>query len=144
MRRIRQWGLAPVHSTVLQVPRALVVAVLAAVLDFGLLVLLVERARWSAAHAAVLSYAPGCVLTYLLCLWWVFPATSGQPNMGFAVFTLLSLGGLVLTWLTMTVVHDGAQVNYAAAKVLALGVSFVWNFSSRKWLVFRPAMNAIS
>jgi putative flippase GtrA len=139
LRAIRQWGLAPVHSTMLQVPRALAVSVLAAIVDVALLVLLVERARWSAAHAAVLSYAPGCVLTYLLCLWWVFPAAPRQVNAGFAVFTLLSLGGLGITWLTMTVVHEGAHVNYAATKVLALALSFAWNFMSRKWLVFQPA-----
>src|SRR5262245_41449550 len=72
LRRIRQWTLAPVHSTFLQVPRALVVSGAAAALDFGLLILLVEQAHLPVVAAAVLSYLVGGVLQYVLCSRWVF------------------------------------------------------------------------
>ena len=47
-----QWLAAATDKTVIQVPRALIASVLAAALDFGVLVLLVERLSWSAQPAA--------------------------------------------------------------------------------------------
>src|SRR3954452_2254962 len=62
------------EKLVLQVPRALIASGLAAVLDFGILILLVERAGWSAQAAVVAGYLVGGVLQYVLCALWVFPA----------------------------------------------------------------------
>jgi putative flippase GtrA len=59
--------------------------------------------------------------------------------LGFLGFTLLSLGGLIITWLTMYGLGEVVRVNYALAKVAALGLAFCWNFFSRKYLLFRPA-----
>src|SRR4051812_47204698 len=62
------------ESLVLQVPRALIASCLAAALDFGILILLVERAGWNAQAAVVAGYLVGGVLQYVLCALWVFPA----------------------------------------------------------------------
>jgi putative flippase GtrA len=127
------------ENVILQVPRALVVSVLAAALDFGLLVLLVEGAGWSPQAAAVVSYLVGGVLQYVLCAVWVFPAAPQNVATGFAAFTFLSLVGLAITWATIAGLHDLAHVNYAVAKVVALGLAFTWNFLSRKYFLFKPA-----
>jgi putative flippase GtrA len=128
------------ENVVLQVPRALVASALAAALDFGVLVLLVERGGWNAALAAVVGYLLGGVVQYVLCAWWVFPAQPQSVSMGFAAFTVLSLVGLVITWATMAGLHDLGHVNYAVSKVVALGLAFAWNFLSRKYLLFKPAV----
>jgi len=128
----------PVHSTLLQVPRALAASILAAAQDFTLLVLLVERAQFSPAAAAVVSYLAGGVLQYVLCVKWVFPAVPGNLASGFVTFVVLSLVGLAITWLTMVVLCDLNHVNYVFAKTISLGFSFAWNFLSRKYLLFRP------
>jgi putative flippase GtrA len=130
----------PVESTLLQVPRALVASGLAAALDMGLLVLLVEQVGWQPLAAATLSYLIGGVLQYVLCAVWVFPAAPQSAALGFTAFTVLSLVGLGITWATIAVVHDLAHVNYALAKIVALGLAFTWNFLSRKYLVFRLAV----
>jgi putative flippase GtrA len=130
----------PVENTLLQVPRALVASVLAAALDMGVLVLLVEGAGWQPLLAATVSYLLGGVLQYVLCAIWVFPAAPQSTAVGFTAFTVLSLVGLGITWITIALVHDAAHVNYALAKVAALGLAFVWNFLSRKYLIFRLAV----
>jgi putative flippase GtrA len=132
------WLVEPVEQTLLQVPRALVASGLAALLDLALLVVLVETAGWYPLAAATLSYLAGGVLQYYLCAVWVFPAAPEKVTTGFAAFTLLSLVGLGITWVVMALLHDGLHVNYAAAKVAALGLAFGWNFLSRKLLLFRP------
>jgi putative flippase GtrA len=135
-RQLVQWATAPTDDVALQVPRALVVSVLAAALDFGMLVLLVERFEWSPVLAAVVSYLLGGVLQYVLCAWWVFPAAPRSVTVGIVAFTLLSLVGLGITWATIAVLYEQLQVNYVLAKFFALGLAFAWNFLSRKYLLF--------
>lgn len=139
-QRLFQSFLAPVHSTMLQVPRALVASVLALMVDFGILTLLVEFASWKAVPAAVISYLLGGVVQYVLCLYWVFPYVPNSKTNGFVVFTALSLVGLGITWVVMESLHARLGLNYAFTKTLAVGLAFTWNFLSRKYLLFRPAV----
>jgi putative flippase GtrA len=140
MSTLRRCLTGPVDSTLLQVPRALAASVLAAAVDMGLLVALVEGASWHPLPAATLSYLVGAALQYLLCAVWVFPGAPQSVATGLVAFALLSLVGLGLTGMTITVVHELARVNYALAKVLALGLAFTWNFLSRKYLIFKLAV----
>jgi putative flippase GtrA len=136
MRSLSRWFLAPVESTLLQVPRALVASVFAALVDMSVLVILVEFFGLHKAPAAMIAYLPGTVLQYFLCRYWVFPATN-DPNGGFAVFTLFAFVGLGITWAVMATLSDMAGLPYIFAKMVALGLAFSWNFLSRKWLLFR-------
>jgi putative flippase GtrA len=129
----------PVDSTLLQVPRALAASCMAAAVDFTVLITLVEKLHWHPVPAAVVGYLAGGVLQYILCAAWVFPAAPGNNATGFVTFTLLSLVGLGITWLTMAILHDLGHVNYVVAKVMSLGFSFAWNFLSRKYLLFKPS-----
>lgn len=138
-QQMRRWLVEPGESTLVQVPRALVVSVLAALVDVLGLFLLVEAFAWQPAAAAVVSYLAGGVLQYVLCSWWVFPNAPGNVAVGFMTFTLLSLVGLGLTWAAMTTLHDSFRLHYGLAKFVALGLAFSWNFTSRKFLIFRPA-----
>ncbi len=140
MRKLKHLLTAPVESTLLQMPRALVASCLAAAVDVGLLVLFVERFGWHPAAAATLGYLAGVVLQYLLCLVWVFPTTADN-NAGFAAFTLFSLVGLGITWGVLTTMGDVGGSPYPA-KGVALGIAFSWNFLSRKWLLFRANRTA--
>src|SRR5262249_34510696 len=123
----------------LQIPRALVASALAAVLDFGLLVCLVELLGWGPIPAAVVSYLAGGVLQYFLCAVWVFPSAPPNAATGFVAFTVLSLVGLGITWAVLGLLHEFGHIPYPLAKCVALGLAFTWNFSSRKLLLFKPS-----
>ncbi len=127
----------PADSALLQLPRALIASLLAMAVDVGLLMLLVESGAAPAGLAIVLGYLAGCVVQYVLCTHWVFPATTESPAHGFAVFTLLATVGLAVTWLAMQALNHQIGVPYLAAKVVALGLAFAWNFLSRRHLLFR-------
>jgi putative flippase GtrA len=133
---IRERVFGPVEYVVFQIPRALVVSVLAAAVDFSLLVLLVESVGFDAMIAAVVAYLAGGIVQYILCSLWVFPGAPSTSPLGFLTFTLLSLGGLLIT---ETVIGAGQAVGfvpYPVAKVIALGLAFCWNFCSRKYILF--------
>jgi putative flippase GtrA len=136
MQSLKRWLVAPVESTLLQVPRALVASGLAAFVDMSVLVLLVQRFHLHPAAAAVLAYLPGTVLQYILCRCWVFPGT-GEAGNSFATFTLFALVGLGITWAAMETLNGFCGVPYIGAKCVALGAAFAWNFLSRKWILFR-------
>jgi putative flippase GtrA len=136
MRSLKRWLVAPVESTLLQVPRALVASGLAAVVDMSVLVLLVQFCRMHPAPAAVLAYLPGTVLQYVLCRYWVFPGT-GEAGNSFGTFLLFALVGLGITWGIVEALSGYLGVPYIASKIVALGVAFTWNFLSRKWILFR-------
>jgi putative flippase GtrA len=127
---------SPTEKLLLQVPRALMASVLAASVDFGVLIGLTEGAGWNPVLAAVVSYLIGGVVQYVLCACWVFPSAPQSVTVGFAAFTFLSLVGLAITYATMRVLC-GWQINYALAKIVALGLAFGWNFLSRKFWLFR-------
>ena len=138
VRNLKYWLFQPVDRVVLQVPRALLASVLSALLDCATMVFLVEVCSWQPLSSAIFSYLLGGVLQYVLCSVWVFPNSPSNKAASFLTFTVLSLGGLGITWGVMAV---GARllVPYGLAKVLALGLAFVWNFTSRKVLLFRKS-----
>ncbi len=135
-QQLKRWLTDPVENVFLQVPRALVASVLAALLDCGILFFLVEIGGWDRIPAAVIGYLAGGVVQYVLCSYWVFPGAPQSAATGFLAFTVLSLFGLVITWLTMAML---AGVHLSLAKVVALGLAFGWNFLSRKYLLFRAS-----
>ncbi len=137
VRQLRQWVTAPVESTLLQVPRALVVSVLALVLNVGLYELFIRQLAVPVVPAAIVGYLAGGIVQYVLCSLWVFPASPSNIAVGFVAFTVLSLVGLGITCAVVYVVHDLVHVNEFLAKIAAVGVAFTWNFLSRKFLLFR-------
>jgi putative flippase GtrA len=143
VRQVQKWIASPVESTLLQVPRALVVSVLALVVDVGLYELLIKQAGLYAVPAAIVGYLAGGILQYVLCTLWVFPAGPSNHATGFVAFTLLSLVGLGLTCVVVYVLHDLGQLNELVAKIAAVGLAFSWNFLSRKFLLFKSAVQSI-
>jgi putative flippase GtrA len=143
---LRKWLTDPGDSLCVQLPRALLVSVAAAIIDCAVLFCLVNVSGSQRVAAAVIGYLAGSVFQYVLCSYWVFPDASAahtaqaqgrqSATSGFVAFTVLSLFGLAVTWMTMAVL---ARAPLGVAKVVALGLAFGWNFLSRKYLLFRPA-----
>lgn len=141
MSKLKHWLFLPVDHVLLQVPRALVASVLAALLHGGYMVLLVEVCGWNPVAASILGYLVGGLLQYILCSIWVFPNAPKNKTIGFLAFTLLSLGGLLITW---GVMEAGVRLSvpYGISWFGALGLTFVWNFTSRKFLLFEKKTSA--
>src|SRR5579862_5703864 len=95
-QQLKRWFTEPVESLFLQVPRALVASILAALLDCALLFFLVEIIGWNRIPAAVVGYLAGGVVQYILCSYWVFPGAPQSAATGFIAFTVLSLFGLAI------------------------------------------------
>jgi putative flippase GtrA len=138
LRKLKALLTDPVESIFLQVPRALVVSVLALGLDFGIYAGCLQVGL-PALVAAIIGYLAGGVLQYLLCSLWVFSTSLKNDALGFVAFLVLSLVGLGITELVILIAHTWLGLDPYLAKVGAVGLAFAWNFLSRKYLLFRAA-----
>lgn len=120
-----------------QLFRYAVVGGVAFVADLGVLVALTELAGLHYLASAVVGFGAGVVVNYLLSVVWVFQQHTMRSRWAeFAVFLVLGIAGLGLNELSLFVLSGVLGVHYALAKVGATGVTFVWNFASRKLLLF--------
>ena len=132
--------IAPAHRGIFQFPRALFISAIAAALDFGVLILLHKYYGWNKYYASTVSFLLGGVLQYIACSIWVFPSAPKNVTVGFTTFTLLSLVALGITNSTIWIFQQW-QLDVVFAKIVALGLSFFWNFFSRKYLIFHGMLD---
>jgi len=132
--------LSPTRRIVIQVPRALVVAVVAAAVDVGVLAALVEGLGLAPWLAACVGYFTGGLVQYAASETWVFGGHTDRrwgTLSRFLSFQLLSVGGLVVTWGVMAVGNEWLGIHYLVAKGAALCLAFFYNYLSRRWWVYR-------
>lgn len=136
--------LGKAETTRQQLLRYTVVGGLAFVVDFGSLFLLTEYAGLHYLLAAALAFMLGLTTNYLLSITWVFNERSlRSPAAEFLVFALLGVVGLGLNELLLFTLTGLFGLHYLGSKVIATGVTFAWNFLSRKFTLFtRPTPTA--
>jgi putative flippase GtrA len=105
------------------------------VVDFGLFSLCVG-AGFHYLIAVTLGFCAGLVTNYLLCVLWVWRGTQARSLRDVAVFTLVGLGGLALTWLGMWICVDLLHWPARPSKILLAAAVLVWNFGLRRLFVF--------
>ncbi|GEM_PF-1605872 len=138
--RLRHLVLSPTRRIALQVPRALVVAAVAAAVDVGVLAAVVEGLGVAPWLAACVGYFAGGLVQYAASETWVFGGHTDRrwgTLSRFLSFQLLSVGGLVVTWAVMAVGNEWLGIHYLVAKGAALGLAFFYNYLSRRWWVYR-------
>lgn len=125
-----------------QVVRYLGVAVVAAVVDTGLLWVLNQPLGVHYAVAAAAGFVAGLLTNFGLARRFVF----GRTNLGFwaelSGYTTIGLGGVALTELILWLGIDVAGLYVLAAKAIALVVVFSWNFMARRYLIYRSEPTA--
>jgi putative flippase GtrA len=124
-------------------PRALVVSILAMFVNVAVMCLMVDLAHFDARLANVVGYLAGGVLQYVACSVWVFPNAPRNVAIGFVAFTVLSLGGLAISTLTIHLLHNQWGIPWKLVMVVAFGLTFNWNFFTRKFFLFQPEGSSI-
>lgn len=129
-----------------------VVGVLATVIDFGVMIALVELVGLSPAIAAGFSFVVSLVFNYLASMKYVFTRREDISRVReFAIFLALSVIGLGLNELIMLAgeaLFAGIGIDYSkgpyyvGVKILATGIVMCWNFVSRKRWLEAPAGDA--
>lgn len=90
--------------------------------------------------AATLGFLLGAATSYLLSVRWVFRhrRLAAFPKAEFAAFAAVGVAGLGLNNMAIYVAIEHAGLGLLAAKAVAAGMTFSFNFVLRKWGLFRP------
>lgn len=138
-----------------------VVGALGAVIDFGLLNLLVQLAGFPKLLANACSFTAAVISNFIWNRLWVYPETRGEPlRKQFAQFFVVNLAGLAINtaifygsdrWLlgeagllaepigalALAIGMAHFDLAYNGAKVIATGVVLFWNFFVNRLWTFR-------
>jgi putative flippase GtrA len=111
---------------------------ISAVIEFSLLILFVEKLGIDYLIGNIVAFALTNIVTYVLSKRYVFNATTSVNKAQEAgLFFLCLLGGLVVNQIVLWALVEFTSIDYRIAKVIAIAITVIWNFFTRKHLVFR-------
>ena len=121
-----------------QISMFVLAGVAAAIAHYGVLVALVEAARWSAVPATLAGYVAGGVVSYWLNRRHTYLSDRPHDEAGWR-FAVVAAIGFCLTWICMTVLHDRLGLYYLLAQIVTTGIVLLWSFAAHKFWTFGPA-----
>lgn len=126
-----------------QVIRFTIVGGASAILEFSLLVLMVEKLKLGYLTGNVLAFSLTNIVTYLLSRHFVFSPTDKKKSYEAVLFIVFLFGGLLINQSVLWAVVEFGGLDYRISKVIAILVTIVWNFFTRKYIVFKPTEDTI-
>ena len=119
-----------------QIGRFVIVGAGTVCVDYGVLYLMTSRMHVSYLISTAVAFMIASTLNYVLSVRWVFESGKLSRVFEFSFFVATSLVGLLLNQLCMWLLVFVGGLNYLFAKAISIGVVTVWNFVSKKKLVF--------
>lgn len=112
------------------------VGVAATIIDFGVLIFLVQIFHLDPVISAAISFIISLIFNYVVSMRYVFRHRQDiSRKTEFIIFAVLSIIGLGLNELLMWLCINVVGIFYVWAKVIATALVMIWNFVSRKiWL----------
>jgi putative flippase GtrA len=137
IRRLTPLFIGETDNAAVQLFRYALVGGLAFVIDFGSLFTMTEFGGlpylWSAAFAFVL----GLLTNYVISVTWVFDKRAvTNRQVEFVIFGLLGVLGLGINEVSMFVLTNIIGLHYLVSKLVSTAMTFLWNYLSRKILLF--------
>lgn len=115
----------------------IVVGIISAAMEYGLLVLNVEVFNMYYLYANLVAFVGTNIVTYILSRRFVFGASGNKTAIEATLFFLCLAGGLAINEMVLWTLVSFAGTDYMIAKVPAIAITILWNFFTRKHLVFR-------
>lgn len=112
-------------------------------IDLTLMILLVEYYAWSPQSAATLSFALSASNNFIWNKLWTFRDKNQNYLRQYGQFILAAIIGLVINYLIMDTLL-AYQVHYILARLAAIVVIVLWNFSINSLWTFRPMKTDLS
>ena len=132
-------------NTLHELTRYLFAGLVASCVDFSLLFLLTGVLGFNYLGSNLFCCTAGMITAYTLNIHWVFSERHLKKLTNeFATFVLIGLGGIGLNELCMFLAVDRCAINYLAAKIIATGAAFSFNFVLRKLLLFSPCRQTLN
>jgi len=115
-------------------------ALFATVVDFAVMILVVEALHRSPVMGTALGATSGAIANFTLGRHWTFRARNGRAWAQALRYAVVSFDSLVLNAIGVFALVAVPHVHYVAARVCtALAVSLLWNFPMHRHFVFPTA-----
>jgi putative flippase GtrA len=120
-----------------QLVRFIITGGFTAGIDFLLLVLFVEAFLLHYLLASGISFIVGVTINYLISRHWIFEGGRYRHSVEFLGFFVTGGIGLVLNQMILWFFVGHLSVDYKISKTISIFVVTFWNFTTKKYLVFR-------
>jgi len=106
--------------------------------DYSVLLIATELLGIHYLVSAVFGYAIGLLVSYMLNIRWVFRYRkyAHTSKKEFLIFVVIVIVGLVITEAVIFLLVEQVAVSYQYAKIVSVGVIFVFNFIAKKHFLF--------
>ncbi len=121
----------------LQFIRYIIVGVLSALLEFSLLVLLVEFFGIPYLRGNFVAFFLVQIINYILSRHWVFQTNGSKKRVEFPVFMFFVVCGFLINQFGLWLFTERFGINYEVSKVVAIILVVIWNFVTRRLIVFK-------
>lgn len=106
--------------------------------DYSILIFLKELFNVHYLIAATISFIIALFVNYAICKIWVFSIYKKNNKIfEILIFFLTSLFGLVINDVTLWFFKELINFDYRIAKLFATAIAFIWNFLSKKVILFK-------
>jgi putative flippase GtrA len=105
--------------------------------DYLTLLLLKETFGLHYLFAVPLAFIVGIAVNYLVGVLFVFRRGNWSMRMELSLFLGISLLALAVTELSMFLLTDLVRLDYRVSRVLSGVVTYLFNFFSRRWILYR-------
>ena len=105
--------------------------------DYAVLLLLKE---WVGLHyliAVPIAFTAGIAVNYLIGIWLVFQRGNLALGKELVLFVAISLGALLITEGSMYLLTDLLGIDYRVSRIISGVLTYLFNFSSRRLLLYR-------
>ena len=107
-------------------------AMVGGVVDYGLLILLVEAAGMHYLLASLISLISAMIVQYVLNIRFVFHTSDEHRIRKLMIYIIMGLIGLGLNQLIIYLVVSKVKYHYIVGKIAASAIGGIYNFFSRK------------
>lgn len=106
-------------------------------IEYSLLLGLVELFQLNYQYANVIAFVVANLFNYVFSRYWVFTRGKHQTHVEMIAYFLGAGIGLLINVLVMGALVEYLSLDYRIAKIFAIGAIVVWNYWSRKKLIFK-------
>ena len=97
--------------------------------DFGATWLCKEKFKWNKYVSNSIGFVLAATNNYVWNRWWTFQSDNANIPIEYGKFLVISIIGLGLNNLVVYLLHEKLKWNFYLAKLIAVGVVTVWNFT---------------
>lgn len=130
---------AKTHNSYVQFFRYVLVGAVSSIADWSALYACYDLINMNYYLSIALAFLLGLILNYVLSKKFVFTGVtvSDRPVGQFYIYFVTGVIGLILTEIFMVVFDRYLCLHYMAAKIISTILVFVWNFGSKKIILYR-------